>query len=148
MELDDLRYSAEHMWVRIEDDDRAATVGLTEEMFEGNDDINRLRLPIEGADLVKDQTFGRLTTDKPAVLRLYAPLSGQVTEINEDLLEAPEMILEDPYEEGWLIRLDILNIAEYDDLMTRDEYEDFIGGEDFLEDEDELDEEDIEDDDY
>lgn len=146
MEQDELRYSTEHLWVRIEEDQRA-TIGLTEDAFQDGEEITKIRLLAEGDEIIKDETFGRLTTSRPAVIRLYAPVNGEILEVNEDILDAPEMILEDPYEEGWLLRVEITNMTEYDDLMTRDEYDDFVGeAEDEL-DEDDLDEEDLDEDD-
>ena len=127
MELGELRFSAEHLWVRLDDDDRA-TIGLTAEAFGDREEISKIRLPSEGDEIIKDETMGLLTTTLPTVLRLYAPISGEVVEVNEDILESPEMILEDPYEEGWLIRVEYSNILEYDELMSRDEYEDFLSG--------------------
>ena len=154
MDQDSLRFSVDNMWVSI-GDDHHATVGLTEEAFQNHDEINKLKLPGEGEEVVKEEAFGRLTTNRPGVIRLYAPISGEVVEVNEDVLDSPELVLEDPYEDGWLIRLDMSNPSEFDDLMTRDEYDDFLGEEDDvdidddeLDDEDDEDEEDEDDDDY
>lgn len=126
MDLDELRFSPEHIWVRL-NDDQQATIGLAEEAFQDQEEIAKVRLPVEGEEFIKDETFGRVTTSRPAILRLYAPISGEVVEVNDDILDAPEMILEDPYEEGWLLRLEISNLSEYDDLMTEEEYNDFLG---------------------
>ncbi len=126
MDLEVLRFSPEHIWVRL-NDDQQVTIGLAEEAFEDQEEIAKVRLPMEGEEFIKDETFGRVTTSRPAILRLYAPVSGEVVEVNEDLLDAPEMILEDPYEEGWLMRIEISNLSEYDDLMTEEEYGDFLG---------------------
>ncbi|MEW6261706.1 MAG: glycine cleavage system protein H [Thermodesulfobacteriota bacterium] len=135
MDLDDLRFSAEHVWVRLEDDHQVV-IGVTEEAIRDKDEITRLRLPSEGDEFVKDEAFGRLTTAKPTVIRLYAPVTGEVIEVNEDLLDVPEMLLEDPYEEGWLLRVEMLNLTDYDNLMTHDEYEDFLR-EDYVEEDEE-----------
>jgi glycine cleavage system H protein len=139
--------------VRLEEDN-VVTIGLTEEALTSRDEITKVRLPGEGDEYLKDETFGRLTTSRPAVFRLYAPVSGEVIEVNEDIIDAPDQIVDDAYEEGWLIRLELSNTAEYDDLMTRTEYEayleeDFAGDEEDLEDiedEDEKEEADLEDD--
>ena len=145
MDQNEPRYSPEHIWVRL-DDDNQATVGISEEALENEDEISRIKLPSEGDVIAKDETFGRITTAGRNVIRLYSPVGGEVVEVNEDILDAPEMILEDPYEEGWLLRMEISNIAEYDDLMTRDEYDDFLGDVIPDDDEDEIDE-DLEDED-
>ncbi|MEW5724815.1 MAG: glycine cleavage system protein H [Thermodesulfobacteriota bacterium] len=150
LDLDELRYSPEHIWVRLEDDQQAV-IGLSEWAFSEPTTITKVRLISEGEEMVKDEPFGRLTTSKPNLIRLYAPFSGEVLEQNSEMLDAPEVILEDPYEEGWLLRVEITNMAEYDDLMTFEEYEDYLDegledeedeleGEDLDEDEDEDDE--------
>ena len=142
MDLHTLRYSAERLWVRLEDDNQA-TIGLTDEALEDYDELTKIRLPAEGDEFAKDELFGRLSAGSGATgLRLLSPLSGEVVAVNEDIVDTPEAILEDPYEEGWLIRLELNSMSEYDDLMTRDEYDEFIDeefGDDGL-DEDEADE--------
>lgn len=139
MDLHALRYSAERLWVRLEDDNQA-TIGLTEEALEDLDELTKIRLPAEGDEFSKDEPFGRLSVGSGTGLRLLAPLSGEVMAVNDDIVDAPEAILEDPYEEGWLIRLDINSMSEYDELMTREEYDDFIdeefGDDDGADDED------------
>jgi glycine cleavage system H protein len=150
LDLEDYRFSAEHMWVRV-DEDQQAFIGLTEEALQDKDEVTRLRLPAEGEEFTKDEPFGRLTA-KRTVIRLFAPISGEVVEVNEEVLDAPEMVLEDPYEEGWLLRVDIIDMAEVDELMSREEYEDYLS-EDFpdededieSEEEEEYDEDDEED---
>jgi len=146
LDLDDLHYSTEHIWVRL-DDDQQATLGLCESALEAPVEIRKLQLRREGAEILKDEVFGRFTTSESGVFRLYSPLSGEITEFNEEALENPEVILEDPYEEGWLIRLALSNEAELDDLMTREEYEEFIESELLGHPEDEEDEDEDEDED-
>jgi len=125
LDLHALRYSAEKLWVRLEDDNQA-TIGLTDEALEDFDELTKIRLPAEGDEFSKDEPFGRLSVGSGTGLRLLSPLSGEVLAINEDIVDTPEAILEDPYEEGWLIRLDLNSMSEYDDLMTREEYDEFI----------------------
>lgn len=145
MDQDQMRFSTEHLWVRIDDDDRA-TVGVTEEAFQDLDDVTKIRLSSEGDDLIKDEAFGRLTTRSRKVMRLYAPVSGEIVEMNEDVIDYPEMILEDPFEEGWLVRVELSNMNEFDDLMTRDEYDDYLSDDTTEDDEEDLDEEEDSDD--
>ncbi len=145
MDLHALRYSPERLWVRLEDDNQV-TIGLTDEALEDYDELTKIRLPAEGDEFSKDEPFGRLSVGSGTGLRLLSPLSGEVLAINEDIVDAPEAILEDPYEEGWLIRMDLNSMSEYDDLMTREEYDDFIDEEygdeaDDDEDDDDLDDE-------
>ncbi|MDR1921083.1 MAG: glycine cleavage system protein H [Candidatus Adiutrix sp.] len=134
MDLHALRYSPERLWVRL-DDNNQATIGLTDEALEDFDELTKIRLPAEGDEFSKDEPFGRLSVGRGTGVRLLAPLSGEVVEVNDDIVDTPEAILEDPYEEGWLIRLDITSMSEYDDLMTREEFDDFVD-EEFGDDED------------
>ncbi|MDR3203549.1 MAG: glycine cleavage system protein H [Deltaproteobacteria bacterium] len=134
MDLHALKYSPDHLWVRL-DDDNHATIGLTEEALRDFDELTKIRLPGEGDDFSKDECFGRLSVGRGSSLRLLAPISGEVITVNEDVLDSPEAILEDPYEEGWLIRMAVLSMPEYDDLMSREEYDEFIV-EDLQEDDD------------
>ncbi len=149
MDLHNLKYTPERLWVRLEED-RQVTIGLTDEALEDFDELTKIRLPAEGDEFSKDEPFGRLSVGSGTGLRLLSPLSGEVVSINEDIVDVPEAILEDPYEEGWLIRLEVNSMSEYDDLMSREEYDDFIEeefGDDGLEDDD-LDDDDYDDDDY
>lgn len=143
MDFNELRYSLEHLWVRA-DEDLIVTVGISEEAFQDSDEIIKIRLPEEGEEVVKNEAFGRLTTHRPSVYRLYSPVTGEVVEVNDEIIDAPEMILEDPYDEGWLIRVEMATIAELDELMTREEYEDFLADHSLLDDDDiDADDEDI-----
>lgn len=144
MDLHALRYSPERLWVRLEDDNQV-TIGLTDEALEDYDELTKIRLPAEGDEFSKDESFGRLSVGSGTGLRLLSPLSGEVVAVNEDIMDAPEAILEDPYEEGWLIRMDLNSMNEYDDLMTREEYDEFIDeeyGDEAEDDDEEADEED------
>ena len=150
MDLHALRYSAERLWVRLEDDNQA-TIGLTEEALEDFDELTKIRLPAEGDEFSKDEPFGRLFSGGNGIgLRLLSPLSGEVLAVNDDIIDTPEAILEDPYEEGWLIRLELNSMNEFDELMTREEYDEYINeeyGEDSLDDDDDDDDDDDEGDD-
>lgn len=122
-----MRFSAEHIWVRL-DDDNLATVGISEEAFMEGEDITKVQLASEGEELIKDERFGRLITSRPSLFPLFMPLTGDLIEINEEITEAPDMILGDPYEEGWLIRISISNFSEFEDLMSQTAYTTFVGG--------------------
>jgi len=139
LDLHTLRYSPEKLWLRL-DEDNQVTIGLTEEALEEYDELTKINLPSEGDEFSKDELFGRLSVGSGTGLRLLAPVSGEVVAINDDIVDAPEAILDDPYEEGWLIRLEMNSMSEYDDLMTREEYDEFIDdelGDDELDDDDE-----------
>jgi glycine cleavage system H protein len=155
LDLDKLKYSPELVWVRMEEGGQV-TVGLTEEALRDFTELTKIRLPAEGEEYNKEDAIGHVFVGRGRGLKIIAPLSGEVLGINEDLLDAPETILEDPYEEGWLIRQTAAFMSEFDDLMTRDEYEDFVEEElledddydDDYDDEDDYDEDEDEDDDY
>lgn len=144
MDLQALKYSPDNLWVRL-DDDNHVTIGLTEEALRDVEEVTKLRLPVEGDDFSKDDQMGRMSVGHGAGLRLLAPISGEILMVNEDVLDAPEEIMEDPYEAGWLLRMSINSMNEYDNLMSREEYDDFIL--DYSDDDDDEEEDDDDDDD-
>lgn len=144
MDQEDLRYSIEHLWVRLDADNRV-TIGVAEPALEDQGDLSAADLPGEGEEIIKEEAFGRLRFSGSRPIVLYAPVSGEITEVNEEVLESPEVIVEDPYQDGWLIRVEISNLTEYDELMTLEEYERFL--EEELEEEEEADEDEEEDED-
>jgi glycine cleavage system H protein len=121
---DDLRYTQSHEWVRADGD--RATVGITDYAQLELGDIVYLDLPKSGRALKQEDVFGAVESVK-AVSDLYAPVSGEVVEVNEALSDAPEEINADPYERGWMIRIRVSNPAELDGLMTAAQYGEFIG---------------------
>ncbi len=120
---DELRYTDKHVWVRLEDKD--ATCGLSSYAESELGDIVFLELPEKGAQLEKGDVFGSVESAK-AVEDLCAPISGEVIRVNTDLVDAPEAINEDPYGEGWMIVLSIADESELEDLMTAEQYEEFL----------------------
>jgi glycine cleavage system H protein len=121
-----IRYSKEHEWVVTED--AVATVGITDHAQEKLGEIVYIELPSIGEKVSKDDPFGVVESVK-AVSDIYAPVSGTVLEVNEDLAESPEVVNEDPYGDGWLIKVRISDPADLDDLMDNDEYEQMIAQE-------------------
>ncbi len=121
-----LKYSKEHEWVAIEGS--VATVGITDYAQDQLGEIVYVELPAVGDKISKDDPFGVVESVK-AVSDIYAPLSGTVIEINEDLPESPEVVNEDPYGDGWLIKVKISDAAELDDLMDNEEYEELVAKE-------------------
>jgi len=119
----DLKYTKDHEWVRIEE--QAAEVGITEYAQEELGDITYLELPEEGDFVSKDDTFGVIESVK-TTSDLFAPVSGTVVERNDPLFDSPEMINEDPFGEGWMIRVAMADPSELDELMSADEYEEYI----------------------
>lgn len=120
---DDLKYTKEHEWVRIKGD--TVTMGITDYAQSQLGDIVYLELPEEGADVEKGEPFGVVESVK-AVSDIYAALTGKVLEINDPLAENPETLNEDCYEEGWLIRVQLANPKELDDLMDTTQYQAYI----------------------
>jgi glycine cleavage system H protein len=116
----DLRYAASHEWVRLDGD--RATVGITDFAQHELGDVVYLDLPKVGQTLRQGAAFGTVESVK-AVSDLYAPLSGEVLETNEPLLERPEAINASPYGEGWMLVLRVADPAEADNLMDAAAYE-------------------------
>lgn len=121
-----LRYSEEHEWVRVEDG--VATIGITDHAQEELGDIVFVELPAVGATLAKTATLGVVESVK-AVSDVYAPVGGTVAAVNDALTSKPETINEDPYGEGWMIRVTLADAAEVEGLMTAAQYRDFLGQE-------------------
>ncbi len=120
---DDLKYHREHDWARIEGD--TATLGVTWYAQDALGEIVHFEPPEDGSTVAKDESYGEVESVK-AVSDLVAPLSGEVVEVNSALLDAPETINEDPYGDGWLIKVRLSNPGEVDDLMDVDEYRKFL----------------------
>ena len=116
---DDLRYHAEHDWARIEGD--TATLGITWYAQDALGELVHFEPPEEGSSVAKDESYGEVESVK-AVSDLIAPLSGAVLEVNRKAVDAPETINEDPYGEGWLIRIRLSDPGEPGTLMTPDAY--------------------------
>ena len=121
-----LKYSKEHEWVSTEDE--VATIGITDHAQEQLGEIVFIELPAVGDKVSKDDPFGVIESVK-AVSDIYAPVSGTVTAINEDLPESPETVNEDPYGDGWLIKIKVSDESDFDDLMDSAEYEEMIAEE-------------------
>ena len=119
----ELKYTKEHEWVRLEGD--IAYIGITDYAQHALGDIVFLEVPEVGSEVEKGETFGVVESVK-AVSDLYAPLTGEVTEANEELVEAPEMMNEHPYDDGWVIAIKIGNEKELEELMDVDAYTDFL----------------------
>ena len=131
---DGLKYTKEHEWVLVED--HVATVGITEYAQQELGDIVYVELPEVGEKIVKDDPFGAVESVK-AVSDIYAPISGTVLEINDALPESPETINEDPYGDGWMIKVEMSDKDELKDLMNAEEYEEYVGRQKEEEEEDE-----------
>ncbi len=120
---DELKYSREHQWVRVEGD--RAVIGITDFAQQELGIIKAVELPLQGDELEQDDTFGSVEARK-TVAELYAPLSGEVLEVNEELEEAPELINDDPYDGGWLALVRIADPEELKLLLSADDYMEYI----------------------
>jgi glycine cleavage system H protein len=118
-----LKYSKEHEWVLVEDD--VATIGITEFAQDELGDIVYVELPQVGEKISKDDPFGSVESVK-AVSDIFAPISGSVVEVNDTLPNSPEIINEDPYEDGWLIKVQMTDKDELKGLMSSQDYAEFI----------------------
>ncbi len=123
---EDLKYSKEHEWVLIEDN--VATVGITDYAQDQLGDIVFVELPAIGDKVSKEDAFGVVESVK-AVSDIYAPVSGKVLEVNDDLPDNPEMVNEDPYGDGWMIKIEMNDPEDLQDLMTAAEYEEYVAEE-------------------
>jgi len=139
-----LKYSKEHEWVLVEG--TSATIGITEYAQEELGDIVFVELPEVGEKIVKDDPFGAVESVK-AVSDIYAPVSGEVMETNEILPDNPETINDDPYGDGWMVRVELSDIDDLKDLMDADEYAEYVAQQKEDEDDEDEDEEDDEEED-
>jgi glycine cleavage system H protein len=118
---DDLRYSKEHEWVRV--DGSRATIGITSFAAEELGDIVFVEMPEVSTAIKQFATFGVVESVK-AVSDLYAPVSGDVVEVNDALRDAPELLNSDPFGEGWIAKVDLADPSELDALMDAAAYAD------------------------
>ena len=116
---DDLRYHVEHDWARVEDD--VATLGITWYAQDALGEIVHYEPPEQGSSLAKDESYGEVESVK-AVSEVIAPLSGEVLEVNAKVVAEPETVNEDPYGEGWLVRIRLSDAAEVDELLDAEAY--------------------------
>jgi glycine cleavage system H protein len=115
----ELRYSEEHEWVKVEGD--KVRIGITDFAQSELGDIVFVELPEVGDEIKADEPFGSVESVK-TVSELYAPISGKVVEINEDLDDSPEFVNESPYEKAWMIVIEPANVADVENLMTAEQY--------------------------
>ncbi len=126
MSPDDRKYSKEHEWIKMEDAIQALA-GITVFAQDQLGDIVYVDLPKLGATIKFMEKMGEVESVK-AVSDLYSPITGEITEVNDRLLDHPELVNEDPLGEGWMVRVTISDATELDQLMTAEEYESFING--------------------
>lgn len=121
---DELKYTSEHEWIRIEGDE--VVVGVTEFAQEELGDVVFLEIETEGETLAKGDTFGTIEAVK-TVSDLYMPVDGEVVKVNTALEDTPELVNSNPFGEGWMVRIKLSDPAQLDDLMSAAEYSALIG---------------------
>ena len=123
---EDLHYSKDHEWVRVEGDQ--AVIGITDYAQNSLGDVVYVELPKANDKFAASEPFGSVESVK-AVSEVFTPIAGTITSINESLADEPEKVNSDPYGDGWMIRLKMDNPGEVDSLLSAAEYEDFTKAE-------------------
>jgi len=123
---DDLHYSKDHEWVRV--DGNVAIVGITDYAQDSLGDVVYVELPKVGDDFAANESFGSVESVK-AVSEVFSPVTGEIVGTNEALADTPEKVNQDPYGDGWMIRVHMANPGEVDSMLTAAEYEDFTKAE-------------------
>ncbi|MEF8879201.1 MAG: glycine cleavage system protein GcvH [Candidatus Thermoplasmatota archaeon] len=121
---DGLKYTETHEWIKVEDN--IATVGITDHAQEELTDIVFVELPEEGAEIAKGDELCVVESVK-SVSEIYSPISGEITMVNTDLEDTPETINENPYGEGWLVKIEIADKTEIEELLDAQAYKKTIG---------------------
>lgn len=119
MNPEDLKYSDEHEWLRLEGD--TAVIGITHFAQDSLGDVVFVELPEVGSDVGQFEKMGEIESVK-AVSDLYCPVGGKVVEVNESLNDSPELVNDSPYEEGWMIKVEVSDSSDIDRLMNATEY--------------------------
>ena len=124
---ENLQYQDTHEYIRVDEEDKVVTIGITSFAVDQMGDVVFLELPEIGDTVEKGENFGTIESVK-AVEDLKTPVNGEVIERNEALIESPEQIADDPYGDGWLIKVKADDLAELDDAMSAEEYKDQVEG--------------------
>ncbi len=120
---EELKYSKEHVWVRVEGD--SAVIGITDFAQEELGAISGVELPDEGDEVEQDDSVGSIEARK-TVADIYAPFSGVVLNVNQEVLDTPTLLNDDPYDGGWLVEVALNDREELKGLMTADDYADYV----------------------
>lgn len=119
----DLKYTKDHEWLKI--DGKIATIGITNHAQDSLGDIVFVELPETGSNVAEGEPFGVVESVK-AVSDLYSPVNGVVSAVNNELLDRPEIVNDDPYGDAWLIKVELKDASEIDGLMDSDLYADYL----------------------
>ena len=120
---EELKYTRDHEWVSIEGD--VATVGITDHAQHELGDVVFVELPAVGDKVEKAEAFGVVESTK-AVSDVFAPIGGEVAEVNDGLPDSPELLNEDPYGDGWMVKIKLAGALDGADLMTASEYRAYL----------------------
>ena len=120
-----LRYSKEHEWARYDEEEGVILVGITDYAQEKIGDITYVELPEEEDQVEKSKPVAEIEHHK-GVEDIYSPVTGKIVEVNEVLADSPEVINEDPYDEGWLVKIEPDDPSELEELMDSDDYEVYL----------------------
>src|SRR5579884_1078067 len=121
---DELKFTKEHEWIKIIDN--LATIGISEFAQKQLGDIVSIELPKNGSTFIRMQTMAIVDSVK-ASSDIYAPISGEIIEVNENLVEKPEIINQSPYDLGWIVKIKPSDMKEIESLMTNEEYDEYVG---------------------
>ncbi len=120
----DLKYSEEHEWVRVESDN-VVVIGITEFAAESLGDVVFVELPEAGSQVTQFEKMGEIESVK-AVNDLYSPISGQISERNEQVIDNPQLVNDSPYETGWMLKVELSDSSQLDKLLDAARYEAFL----------------------
>ena len=120
---ENLKFTKDHEWIRVEGEE--AFIGVTDFAQGELGDIVFIEVETEGETLDREEVFGTIEAVK-TVSDMFMPLSGEVLEFNEKLEDAPELINSDPYGDGWIIKLNIAEVSELEDLLTAEQYKELL----------------------
>lgn len=121
---EDLKYTKEHEWIR-DNGDGTATIGVTDFAQSELGDVVFVEIEPEGFEFDQDEVFGTVEAVK-TVSELYAPVAGEILEVNEKLEMEPELVNDDPYGDGWMVKISMSDESQLDDLMSSDEYKEIV----------------------
>ena len=120
-----LKYSEDHIWCELEDDS-TIRIGITEYAAESLGDILEVTLPDEGETVEAGSECGEIDSDEKGVIEIITPVTGEIQAVNADLIENPSLLIDDPWEDGWLFTIAPDDPTELKDLKTADEYKELI----------------------
>ena len=122
---EDLRYSADHEWARLSGN--SIRIGITDYAQDALGDVVFVQIPTVGAVVALGQSFSEVESTK-SVSDIYAPLSGKVSQVNDALVQSPELLNSDPYGDGWICEIELSDPAQFEQLLTSSAYQNLIGG--------------------